>query len=149
MTMSGACTAGNFPKSVCTSVNECICHGIPDSRPLVNGDIINIDVTVYLNVRAKPKLPHIPQTLAMYARSSVSLLDMLPPDATEQGKKRVHSICLFLSLHLFHVFLAPTPVFDVHNPFGLKGGGTPAGLPRRYLAHVLCGARQRQGAAAV
>ncbi|KAI9123629.1 hypothetical protein K1719_004929 [Acacia pycnantha] len=42
---------GNFPKSVCTSVNECICHGIPDSRPLEDGDIINIDVTVYLNVR--------------------------------------------------------------------------------------------------
>ncbi|KAG8039410.1 hypothetical protein GUJ93_ZPchr0034g18712 [Zizania palustris] len=40
---------GGFPKSVCTSVNECICHGIPDSRPLQNGDIINIDVTVYLN----------------------------------------------------------------------------------------------------
>ncbi|XP_044404449.1 methionine aminopeptidase 1D, chloroplastic/mitochondrial isoform X2 [Triticum aestivum] len=38
-----------FPKSVCTSVNECICHGIPDSRPLEDGDIINIDVTVYLN----------------------------------------------------------------------------------------------------
>jgi methionyl aminopeptidase len=41
---------GGFPKSVCTSVNECICHGIPDSRVLQNGDIINIDVTVYLNV---------------------------------------------------------------------------------------------------
>ncbi|CAA7395166.1 unnamed protein product [Spirodela intermedia] len=40
---------GGFPKSVCTSVNECICHGIPDSRPLEDGDIINIDVTVYLN----------------------------------------------------------------------------------------------------
>ncbi|VVB09968.1 unnamed protein product [Arabis nemorensis] len=40
---------GSFPKSVCTSVNECICHGIPDSRPLEDGDIINIDVTVYLN----------------------------------------------------------------------------------------------------
>ncbi|KAL5722244.1 methionyl aminopeptidase [Ranunculus cassubicifolius] len=40
---------GGFPKSVCTSVNECICHGIPDSRPLQDGDIINIDVTVYLN----------------------------------------------------------------------------------------------------
>ncbi|XP_068637705.1 methionine aminopeptidase 1D, chloroplastic/mitochondrial-like isoform X2 [Aristolochia californica] len=38
-----------FPKSVCTSVNECICHGIPDSRELEDGDIINIDVTVYLN----------------------------------------------------------------------------------------------------
>ncbi|XP_024384651.1 methionine aminopeptidase 1D, chloroplastic/mitochondrial [Physcomitrium patens] len=40
---------GSFPKSVCTSVNECICHGIPDSRPLEDGDIINIDVTVWLN----------------------------------------------------------------------------------------------------
>ena len=36
-----------FPKSVCTSVNEVICHGIPDSRRLVAGDILNIDVTVY------------------------------------------------------------------------------------------------------
>lgn len=42
---------GKFPKSVCTSVNECICHGIPDMRPLQEGDIVNIDVTVYLNVR--------------------------------------------------------------------------------------------------
>ncbi|MCY3560388.1 MAG: type I methionyl aminopeptidase [bacterium] len=39
----------SFPKSVCTSVNEVICHGIPDSRPLVSGDIVNIDVTVYLD----------------------------------------------------------------------------------------------------
>jgi len=38
-----------YPKSVCTSVNEVICHGIPDSRPLADGDIINIDVTIYLN----------------------------------------------------------------------------------------------------
>ena len=36
-----------FRKSVCTSVNEVICHGIPDSRPLADGDIINIDVTVF------------------------------------------------------------------------------------------------------
>ncbi|MGZ4681429.1 MAG: type I methionyl aminopeptidase [Acidimicrobiales bacterium] len=36
-----------FPKSVCTSVNEVVCHGIPDSRALVDGDIINIDVTVF------------------------------------------------------------------------------------------------------
>jgi methionyl aminopeptidase len=36
-----------YPKSVCTSVNEVICHGIPDSRPLADGDIINIDVTVF------------------------------------------------------------------------------------------------------
>lgn len=36
-----------FPKSVCTSVNEVICHGIPDDRALREGDIISIDVTVY------------------------------------------------------------------------------------------------------
>lgn len=40
---------GGFPKSVCTSVNECICHGIPDTTELMEGDIINVDVTVYLN----------------------------------------------------------------------------------------------------
>jgi methionyl aminopeptidase len=37
-----------FPKSLCTSVNECICHGIPDSRPLQDGDICNIDITAYI-----------------------------------------------------------------------------------------------------
>ena len=38
-----------FPKSCCTSVNEIICHGIPDMRPLEDGDIVNIDVSVYKN----------------------------------------------------------------------------------------------------
>lgn len=37
-----------FPKSLCTSVNEVICHGIPDSRPLEDGDIVNIDITAYV-----------------------------------------------------------------------------------------------------
>lgn len=36
-----------FPKSVCTSLNEVICHGIPDKRVLVDGDILNLDVTLY------------------------------------------------------------------------------------------------------
>ena len=38
-----------FPKSCCTSVNEVICHGIPDSSVLKDGDIVNIDVTCYYN----------------------------------------------------------------------------------------------------
>jgi methionyl aminopeptidase len=38
-----------FPKSCCTSANEIICHGIPDARSLAEGDIVNVDVTVYLN----------------------------------------------------------------------------------------------------
>jgi methionyl aminopeptidase len=39
----------HFPKSVCTTVNEVLCHGIPDDRPLLNGDYVNIDVTWYLD----------------------------------------------------------------------------------------------------
>ncbi len=38
-----------YPKSLCTSVNEVICHGIPDDRPLADGDIVNVDVTVFLD----------------------------------------------------------------------------------------------------
>jgi methionyl aminopeptidase len=38
-----------FPKSLCSSVNEVICHGIPDSRRIEDGDIVNIDITAYLN----------------------------------------------------------------------------------------------------
>ena len=38
-----------FPKSLCSSVNEVICHGIPDSRVVEDGDIVNIDITAYLD----------------------------------------------------------------------------------------------------
>ena len=38
-----------FPKSLCTSVNEVVCHGIPDSRPLREGDVVNLDITIRLS----------------------------------------------------------------------------------------------------
>lgn len=38
-----------FPKACCTSINDCICHGIPDNTVLKNGDIINVDITTILN----------------------------------------------------------------------------------------------------
>jgi methionyl aminopeptidase len=38
-----------FPKSLCTSVNEVICHGIPDSTVLQDGDIVNIDITAFID----------------------------------------------------------------------------------------------------
>lgn len=38
-----------FPKSICTSVNEVLCHGIPDDRELCDGDIVNIDVTAFVD----------------------------------------------------------------------------------------------------
>ena len=37
-----------FPKSLCTSVNEVVCHGIPDSTELRDGDIVNVDITAYI-----------------------------------------------------------------------------------------------------
>ncbi|MBM7367602.1 type I methionyl aminopeptidase [Gordonia hydrophobica] len=39
----------DFPKSCCTSLNEVICHGIPDSTVIQDGDIVNIDVTAYID----------------------------------------------------------------------------------------------------
>ena len=49
----GACPSTlnyhGYPKSICTSVNEVICHGIPDDRALCDGDIVNIDVTAYID----------------------------------------------------------------------------------------------------
>jgi methionyl aminopeptidase len=38
-----------FPKSLCTSINEVICHGIPDSTVIAEGDIVNIDITAYIS----------------------------------------------------------------------------------------------------
>ncbi|TAL41506.1 MAG: type I methionyl aminopeptidase [Salinibacterium sp.] len=38
-----------FPKSCCTSINEVICHGIPDDTVLQNGDIVNVDITAFKN----------------------------------------------------------------------------------------------------
>ena len=38
-----------FPKAICTSINEVVCHGIPDSRELLHGDLLSIDVSLYID----------------------------------------------------------------------------------------------------
>lgn len=38
-----------YPRTICTSVNEVVCHGIPDTTPLQNGDIVNIDLTTVVH----------------------------------------------------------------------------------------------------
>ncbi|RLN96735.1 hypothetical protein BBJ28_00024999 [Nothophytophthora sp. Chile5] len=40
---------GGFPKALCSSVNEIVVHGIPDSRPLEDGDLVNIDISVFVD----------------------------------------------------------------------------------------------------
>ncbi len=62
----------NFPKSVCVSVNEVICHGIPGDRILKDGDIVNVDITPILD--------------GYYADASKTFFVGTP---TEQGKKIV------------------------------------------------------------
>lgn len=43
----------HFPKSVCTSINNVVCHGIPDDRLLEDGDIVNVDITVSISTDNK------------------------------------------------------------------------------------------------
>ena len=38
-----------YPKSICASINHQVCHGIPNDRPLKDGDIVNLDITVIKN----------------------------------------------------------------------------------------------------
>ena len=62
----------HFTKSVCTSLNEIVCHGIPDSTVIEDGDIVNIDITAYKNgVHG--------DTSAMFTAGDVSSTGPTPP----------------------------------------------------------------------
>ena len=77
---------GGFPKSVCTSLNECICHGIPDSTVLQDGDIINIDVTVFLD-------GHHGDTSRTFLVGTVDAEAQLLVDVTRQALAAAICIC--------------------------------------------------------
>jgi methionyl aminopeptidase len=78
-----------FPKSICTSVNDVICHGIPsDNKILKNGDIINIDVTVikdgYHGDTSKmfhigEPLPHLEKLVDLTQKSLYAAIDIVKP----------------------------------------------------------------------
>src|SRR6476660_9863971 len=71
----------HFPKSCCTSLNEVICHGIPDSTVIEDGDIVNIDVTAYLDgVHG--------DTNATYLAGNVSEENRLLVQRTEEALRR-------------------------------------------------------------
>ena len=44
-----------YPKTICTSINEVVCHGIPNTRPLKDGDIINVDITTIVDGRSEER----------------------------------------------------------------------------------------------
>jgi methionyl aminopeptidase len=71
----------HFPKSCCTSLNEVICHGIPDSTVIEDGDIVNIDVTAYIDgVHG--------DTNATYLAGNVSEENRLLVERTEESLRR-------------------------------------------------------------
>jgi methionyl aminopeptidase len=71
----------HFPKSCCTSLNEVICHGIPDSTVIEDGDIVNIDVTAYIHgVHG--------DTNATYLSGNVSEENRLLVERTEETLRR-------------------------------------------------------------
>ena len=71
----------HFPKSCCTSLNEVICHGIPDSTVIEDGDIVNIDVTAYIGgVHG--------DTNATYLAGTVSEENRMLVERTEEALRR-------------------------------------------------------------
>ena len=71
----------HFPKSCCTSLNEVICHGIPDSTVVQDGDIVNIDVTAFIDgVHG--------DTNATYPAGNVSEENRLLVERTEEALRR-------------------------------------------------------------
>jgi methionyl aminopeptidase len=79
-----------FQKSLCTSVNEVVCHGIPDSRRLEDGDICNIDITAYVVIDGVGVHGDTNATfLAGDVAEEVRLLVERTRTATERGIKAV------------------------------------------------------------
>ena len=81
-----------FPKSICTSINDVVCHGIPsDNKKLKNGDIVNIDVTVIKNgyhgdtsimVMVGEVAPHAERLIKITQECLYKALDLVKPGAT-------------------------------------------------------------------
>ena len=87
----------HFPKSCCTSLNEVICHGIPDSTVIEDGDIVNIDVTAYIDgVHG--------DTNATYLAGNVSEENRLLVERTEEALRRAIKA------------VAPGPAAQRHRP---------------------------------
>ena len=75
-----------YPKSCCTSLNEVICHGIPDSTVIEDGDIVNVDVTAYLQgVHGDTNATYLAGDVA----EEVRLLVQRTREATERGIRAV------------------------------------------------------------
>lgn len=106
-----------FPKSFCTSINEVVCHGIPDSRPLQSGDIVNLDVTIYLE--------------GMHGDCSATFL---VGEVDEGGRKLVEVTrdCLRLGIEAVRPGVPLRAIGQAIEPYALKHGYS---VVRSYAGH--------------
>jgi methionyl aminopeptidase len=127
-----------FPKSICTSINEVICHGIPEDRPLKNGDIINIDITHILNgyyadaskmVFVGTPGPEAEKIVAVAAESLKAGMRMLAPGNTVGDIGwAVQKYAESQKCSVVREFVGHGVGFDFHEPphvphYGKKGDG--------------------------
>jgi len=106
-----------FPKSLCTSVNEVICHGIPDSTVLVDGDIVNCDVTIFLD--------------GVHGDTNATFL---VGDVDEQSRRLVDVTreCLDLGIAAVH---AGGTVRDIGRAIQSHAEGLGYGVVRSFVGH--------------
>ena len=106
-----------FPKSVCTSVNEVICHGIPDSRPLADGDIINIDVTLYKE--------------GVHGDTSTTFL---VGDVDDESRRLVHETARSLNLAI-DALRPNSAVFEIGKVIEQHARKHRLGVVREFIGH--------------
>ena len=106
-----------FPKSVCTSVNEVICHGIPDDRALRDGDIVNIDVTAFID--------------GVHGDTNATFL-VGEVDPETQRLVRVTKECLDLGIAAVH---PGAPVSDIGTAIEVHANAEGFDVVRAFVGH--------------
>ena len=109
-----------YRKSVCTSINEVICHGIPDGRALVDGDIVNIDVTAFRE--------------GVHGDTSATFL-IGTVDEESQRLVRVTKECLDRSVAI----VAPgVPFSEIGRQIEAHATAEGFGVVQEFVAHGIC-----------
>ncbi|HEY3451447.1 MAG TPA: type I methionyl aminopeptidase [Myxococcales bacterium] len=109
-----------YPKSLCTSVNEVICHGIPDDRKLEDGDIVNLDVTIFLE--------------GMHGDCSATYL-VGEADADSKQLVRVTHECLLRGIQAVK---PGRPISDIGKAIEAHATKFGYGVVRAYCGHGVC-----------
>jgi methionyl aminopeptidase len=106
-----------YPKSLCTSVNEVICHGIPDDRALREGDIVNLDVTIFLD--------------GMHGDTNATFL-VGEVDAASQALVRVTQECMLRGVGAVK---PGRPISDIGRAIESHADSFGYGVVRSYCGH--------------